>query len=153
MNQMRKEKEQAELERERAEKKARRAERAEHNTEYKATPSTPDIRANPKKKEQVLHVLIVMLNIKMSKHPIIDQRLNQQPDLHLIEIKAYHHSLQVKKQVGVKITQNLHTNQKGKQEDQQIHKQRQKIKKIYSKKNQKHKQNQTQEKTPNTTLK
>ena len=50
MNQMRKEKEQAELERERAEKKARRAERAEHNTEYKATPSTPDNRAKAKAK-------------------------------------------------------------------------------------------------------
>ena len=48
MNQMRKEKEQAELEKERAEKKTKRAERAEHNTEYRATPSTPDIRANPK---------------------------------------------------------------------------------------------------------
>ena len=147
---MRKEKEQAELEKERAEKKTQRAERSEHNTEYKATPSTPDNRAKPKKQEQVLHVLIIILNIilitKMSKHPIIDQRLNQKPDLHLIEIKTYHHSLQ-------EITQNLHTNQKGKQEDQQIHKQRQKFKKIYSKKNQKHKQNQTQEKTPNTTLK
>ena len=49
MNQMRKEKEQAELEKERAEKKAKRAERSEHNTEYKATPSTPDNRAKPKK--------------------------------------------------------------------------------------------------------
>ena len=49
MNQMRKEKEQAELEKERAEKRAKRAERAEHNTEYKATPSTPDNRAKPKK--------------------------------------------------------------------------------------------------------
>ena len=79
------------------------------------------IEQSPKKQEQVLHVLIVILNIKMSKHPIIDQRLKQKPDLHLIEIKTYHHSLQ-------EITQNLHTNQKGKQEDQQIHKQRQKLK-------------------------
>ena len=158
MNQIRKEKEKAELEQLRAENRAKRAERAEHNTEYKATPSTPDNRAKPKKQEQVLHELIIILNIilitKMSKHPIIDQRLNQKPDLHLKSlIKAYHHSLQVKKQVGVKITQNLHTNQKGKQEDQQIHKQRQKFKKICSKKNQNHKQNQPQEKNPNTTLK
>jgi hypothetical protein len=49
MNQMRKEKEQAELEKERAEKTAKRAVRSEHNTEYKATPSTPDNRAKPKK--------------------------------------------------------------------------------------------------------
>ena len=50
MNQMRKENEQANLEKERAEKRAKRAERAERNTEYKATPSTPDNRPKAKSK-------------------------------------------------------------------------------------------------------
>ena len=111
MNQLRKEKEQAELERlrtEMAERRAKRAETSEHNTEYKATPATPDNRAKPpKKQKQVLHDLIIILNImliiKMSKHPIIDQRLKQTPDLRLI--KTYHHSLQEKKHLGVKINQ------------------------------------------------
>ena len=116
------------------------------------------IEQSPKKQEQVLHDLIIILSIilltKMSKHQIIEQRLKQKQDLHLKSlIKAYHHSLQVKKQVVAKITQNLHTNRKGKQEDHQIHNQRQKFKKIYSKKNQNHKQKQKQKQTPNTTLK
>ena len=60
----------------------------------------------PKKQEPVLHVLNIMLTIKMSKHPIIDQRLKQKPDLHLREIlvhyQQYHHSLQVKHHLEVK---------------------------------------------------
>ena len=87
-----------------AERRAKRSETSEHNTEYKATPSTPDNRTKPnKQQEPELHVLNIMLIIKMSKHPIIYQRLKQKPDLRLIE--TYHHSLQEKKQVEVKINQ------------------------------------------------
>ena len=59
-----------------------------------------------KKQEPVLHVLNIMLIIKMSKHPIIDQRLKQKPDLRLrgilVHYQQYHHSLQVKHHLEVK---------------------------------------------------
>ena len=69
------------------------------------------IEQNPKKQKPELHVLNIMLIIKMSKHPIIDQRLKQKPDLRLREIlvdyQQYHHSLQEKKHLGAKINQNM----------------------------------------------
>ena len=61
------------------------------------------IEQNPKKQEPELHVLNIMLIIKMSKHPIIYQRLKQKPDLRLRQ--TYHHSLQEKKHPEVKINQ------------------------------------------------
>ena len=92
-----------------AEKRAKRSDTSKHNTDHKNN-QTPDRRAKPKAKTGP-YVLNIMLFIEMSKHPMIDQRLKQKPDLRLrgilMHCQQYHHSLQEKKHLGTKINQNM----------------------------------------------
>ena len=105
MKKLREEKAQAELEilrAEMAEKRAKQAETSEHNTEYKATPSTPDnikntkTRTGPSRPEH---------NADHKNEQTPDNRPKTKAKLDLRLIKTYHHSLQVKHHLDVKINQ------------------------------------------------
>ena len=105
--------------------KTKKAERAERNTEYKATPSTPDNR--PKAKS------------KTGPSPNRNQSLPPFPT--------------GEKASGSQDNPESTHEPKGKAGRPTNTQAKTKVQKIYSKKNQKHKQKQKQKQTPNTTLK